>query len=241
MFKSSFLLTALCAAIFLFLFSHCQRSQVPDPAELEFISDDEGWEIDSLDVNTDTASGGKITFEYLNNETEIFRPSTWTVKLWRFESEPIGILPLMIGNEYITPAYTVSKPANGKCYIRRIVKAGWYLAEYEGTGQFFKFYVATDSDGLLVYNEHDYNSYFRGYFPNYGKIKFSWKKAPPQDANIVLDFLQLSTIWMYAEDGEGIHKSQFWFVPANQYVIEFNRRSIYTIVAPGKAYPHFKI
>lgn len=191
---------------------------------------------------------GKLTFEYLNNETEIFRPSTYTIRLWAVDeiADPSRAYIDGLGDgKYDAPTYTVPKKT-GRSYVRKTVKAGWYLAEFDGSGQFFKFNVTAGSDGLLIYNEHDFNSSFRGYFSNYGKIKVGWKKAPGQDANAVISFSGATTtnVWFYAEDGAGATKYQYWFMPSGTYnftVFGDSGPSGSVTVASGKTYPFIKI
>ncbi len=200
------------------------------------------------------ASSGKLTFEYLNNETEIFRPSTYTVRLWRVDETAdasYAYLSSLGAGTYDKPTYKVVKPNNRRSYTRKTVRVGWYLAEFDSSGKFFKLNVTTGSDGLLIYNEHDFNSPFSGYFPSYGKIKVGWKTKPSQDATAVLHvFGQVKTnIWIYAEDGTGTARSQFWFIPAGLYTLDYNLHSddryptheLTVNVQPGKLYPYVKL
>lgn len=208
----------------------------------------------SLDTGGRLATSGTLTFEYLNNETEIFRPSTYTVRLWRVDetaAPSYAYLSSLGVGTYDTPTYRVVKPDNRRSYTRKTVKTGWYLAEFDGSGKFFKINVTPGSDGLLVYNEHDFTSPFSGYFPTYGKIKVGWKTRPAQDATVVLHFFgQAQTnIWIYAEDGTGTARSQCWFMPAGTYTLDYNLHAddryptheVTIGVQPGKTYPYVKL
>lgn len=230
--------------------------EAPVYADSTDADDADSTDIDSTDLDAGgrLAVSGKLTFEYLNNETEIFRPSMYTVRLWRVDETAdasYAYLSSMGADKYDKPTYKVVKPNNRRSYTRKTVKTGWYLAEFDGSGKFFKLDVTTGSDGLLIYNEHDFNSPFSGYFPSYGKIKVGWKTKPAQDATAVLQFLgQAKTnIWIYAEDGTGTAKSQFWFMPAGTYTLDYNLHSddryptheLTVNVQPGKLYPYVKL
>ena len=121
----------------------------------------------------------KLTLQYMNNETEIFRPSAYDVRLWWFNDEP----PLTnysdgsaVASRYAKPTFLIQKKANGRSYTRKMIYAGWYIAEFDASGHYLKFQVGENSNGLLCYNENSFTSVlFRGYYPNFGKIKCSWK------------------------------------------------------------------
>ncbi|RYC70080.1 hypothetical protein [Spirosoma sordidisoli] len=188
---------------------------------------------------------GKLTFQYMNNETEVFRPLSYTVALWRTESEPTATDP-----PPTKPTYRVVKKT-GRSYVRKTVNAGWYIAQYltadgYATGGFFKFQVAEGSNGLLCYNENSFSSvHFRGYYPSFGKLKCSWKTAPANEATANLTLSKDGTaqnFWLYAEDGTGKYRGQYWFMPTGTYSFSMpgltNAGSL-TIARTGK-FPHLR-
>jgi hypothetical protein len=224
-----------------------QPTPATDDPEIEYVTDSDTSEADSDDAGARlAANSGKLRIEYLNNETELFRPSSYTVSLWRSDTEP-GTTSAPTSK----PTYIVVKKSV-RSYVLKTVKAGWYIAQYSDGGT-FKFQVAAGSDGLLIYNEHDFNSRFRGYFPSYGKIKVGWKVTPSQDANTVLTFQDgigdFSTVWIYAEDGTTRYRGQYWYMPAGQYTMQYDigvqyglaLRSVPVTIAPGKVYPYVKM
>ncbi|MCK8495857.1 hypothetical protein M0L20_28585 [Spirosoma sp. RP8] len=192
------------------------------------------------------STNARICFEYLNNETEVFRPAYYMVKVWRSDNEPSG-------NPTGKPTYIVTKPANGRSFARKSVRPGWYTAEFDGSGHYQKFSVSASENGLLVYNEHNWSSPFSGYSSSYGKVRVSWAKPPGQDATAVLTFFKAgahyTNIWMYAEDGSGKIKYQFWFMPSGVYELNYNlhnsdnyaTKSVPVHIAPGKVYPNIKL
>lgn len=259
----------LAFLLVMFALTACRRDVSPtnpdadEPAVTYLTDDGSDADVDTAHVDTADASAritagssGKLTFEYLNNETEIFRPLQYSVRLWAADeiADPSrSYLDALGDGKYDRPTYTVVKNTP-KAYTRKTVKAGWYIAEFDGSGQFFKFNLAAGSDGLLIYNQHDFNGRFRGYFSNYGKIKVGWAKAPAHDANTVLEFQDragvMTSIWIYAEDGTTSARSQYWFMPAGTYQMVYNlhpgddrydEHRISVNVVPGKTYPYVRM
>ena len=215
------------------------------------------YEADSTDSNDDSDAGarpdasptGKLTFQYMNNETEVFRPSTYTVRLWLADEAADPSFAYIDGlgtGKYDHPNYTVTKPNNQRSYVRKTVKVGWYLAEFDGSGVFYKFQVTAGSNGLLCHNENSFTSvHFRGYYPSFGKIKVSWKTVPGIDATANLTLIKdgfTQKFWLYAEDGTGKYKGQFWFMPTGIYAYTIpggTASGTVAINASGK-YPNVK-
>ena len=127
------------------------------------------------------------------------------------------------------------------------------MAEFDGNGYYQKFQASANDASLLVYNENNFSSPFSGYSNSYGKIKVAWAKPPRQDETAVLQFFKAgapyTNVWMYAEDGAGKTKYQYWFMPAGSYELNYNlnrsdnypMKSVAVSIAPGKVYPSVKM
>ena len=209
---------------------------------------------------------GKITIGYMSNETEIFRPSSYTVTLWRrtakVNAEGTDLAAEVAGKKPTTTA----KKNSPRSYVRKTLGTGWYIANVNDSNMWLQFQVTANSDGLLCWNENSFtNKLFNGYYPSYGKVKVSmwYGTAKPTDCHVTLSrdvaevgepyTLRDLDTWLYAEDGTGAKKGMFWFMPAYTYASRnwankpdgsgsYPPASTGNIVvAPGKTYPHLKL
>ncbi|OIN61218.1 hypothetical protein [Arsenicibacter rosenii] len=119
----------------------------------------------------------KLTIGYMNNETEVFRPSGYVTRLWWFSSEPALSSwqdNSAVKNRYNTPTVSIVKPTNRRSYTRKTIKSGWYIGEANESGIYYKFNVSQNSDGLLITNENSTtNPAYSGYYSGFGKLKVS--------------------------------------------------------------------
>lgn len=248
-------------------------SPYPDePAQatsIAYESDDEGPPVEEQpeDATARLAATekGKVCIGYMNNETELFRPSSYTVTFWRRESlSPNASMADMAQTVASQQPYTsVVKKANGRSYTRKTIRTGFYIVNASDSNLWYQFEVVPNSDGLLIFNENNQRPDYAGYFSNYGKVKVSlwYGKVKPEEAHVRFTGPQLLPdkpginidTWIYAEDGKTTKRGMFWFMPANPYSVThwankpggagtYPSVSAGSItIAPGKTYPHIKL
>lgn len=222
-------------------------------AEVVYEADESPEPDDDASARLATYPKGKITIQYMNNEREVYSPSSYSVLMWHSDAEPAT----PTAAPTVKATYRVFKKDNGRSYVRKTIRAGWYIAQYLSVdndvspGGLFKFQVVEGSSGLLCYNENSFTSvHFRGYYPAFGKVKCSWKTVPGPDDQAYLTLSKDSAnqdFWLYAEDGTGKYKGQFWFMPVGTYSFSLEkaaegavtRQGTVTIAATGK-FPHLK-
>ncbi|UHG94385.1 hypothetical protein [Spirosoma oryzicola] len=242
--------------------SSCQKqalqTQPSDSVFVEYKTDN----LDSLDWTNEAASSAlpitgpkaRLTIQYLNNETDLFRPARFSTRLWYFGStEPTyperAAINALGDTKYDMPDLIISRENTGRAYTRRTIPDGWYIAEYDQEGTFYKFQAVAGSDGLLVYNQHDTTApLMAGYFTSYGKIEVTFGADTGIDEQAFVHLSKgqaLQRFWLYAEDATDQVKSLSWFIPAGTYDARWFRgggpnRSGAITIATGKRYPNLK-
>ena len=236
----------------------CQRKGLlPSREQVEVVyeTDDQDsidWQIE-VGSQEAVATKAKLTLMYIDRETDLFRPSTYTVKFWNFGyGEPIADKALIVAEgKYAKPTYTISKPNNFLAYTRLTLTPGWYLAEFGESGMIYKFKATATSDGLLIVNECPVETpLLAGYYPAYGRIRFSFGKQNGIGARACLNLSRedaTQAFRLYAEEGVTRAKSMDWFMPTGIYSGDWYKAgtaayktSIVTI-APGKRYPNLNL
>ena len=246
-----FLLLSLLSSI------SCRRvatQPTTEPVEVRYETTDR----DSTDWQTEAGGGvgaglAKLTIGYVNNETELFRPVSYSVKLWNMGyGEPIADKAYLIAEgNYSQPTYTLTKPKTYLSYLRKVISPGWYLAEFNGSGILYKFKAIPGSDGLLVYNEQEAHApLMSGYHAAYGRIRFSFGRTSGIGAQAFVTLAKdrdAQRIWLYGEDGVTREKSMDWFMPAGVYTGDWYKsgRNVHRVgpvtIAPGRTYPHLTL
>ncbi len=230
------------------------RQQTTEPVEVRYETtnqDSTDWQIEA--EGRVGAGLAKLTIEYVNNEAELFRPVSYSVKLWNMGyDEPIADKAYLIAEgNYSRPTYTVTKPKTYLSYMRKLITPGWYLAEFNGSGILYKFKAIPDSDGLLVYNEQEAHApLMSGYHAAYGRIRFSFGRSSGIGAQAFVTLIKdrdAQRVWLYAEDGVMREKSMDWFMPAGSYTGDWYKSGRYAhkvgrvTIAPGRTYPHLTL
>lgn len=241
----------------------------PDEAKTTIDYETEANELfdeDASSARLAATEKGKVTIGYMNNETELFRPSSYTISLWKSNARVIGTLQQIAASVTGKKPTTTAKKNNLRSYTRKTLPVGWYIANVVDSDTWSQFQVTAGSDGLLCFNENSAsNPLFNGYYPIYGKVKVSlwYGKVQVADAHVILskdiappgevsDFKDLTT-WLYAEDGTGAKKGMFWYMPSGTYSIvhwanrpdgsgSYPNKAVGLVsIAPGKIYPHVKL
>lgn len=209
---------------------------------------------------------GKLLISYINNEGEVYRPSSYSVVFYRFETltvSPTATMPELAEACAGRTAYTTLWKKTSRSYVRKTLRTGSYIATVPDSDLWYQFSVSEGSDGILQFNENSQNPNFSGYHTSYGKIKVSlwYGKTKVPDAHVTVATQPLSTkppssfsFWLYAEDGTTARKGMYWFLPANAYTVShwanrlggtgtFDTITLPDLIqiAPGKVYPHLKL
>jgi hypothetical protein len=228
-----------------------------EPADTAFFDRPAAWR--NQHAQSAATTRATLTICYMNNETEIFRPATYAVRLWWFSSEPSltdwhdGSA---VANRYDKPTFRVTKTATTRSYTRKTIYSGWYIAEANESGIYYKFWVPANSNGLFITNENaPSNASYSGFYARFGKIKVSlWngKIAKPDDVHVTFSKgLADTQFWLYAEDGTGTSKGMFWFMPIGNYMVsawankpgglgQWTTGEIPVTITDGKLYPSIK-
>lgn len=208
---------------------------------------------------------GKIVIGYMNNETELFRPSSYTITLWKNDALVNGTTQQVAASVTGRKPTATAKKNNLRSYTRKTLAVGWYVANVADSDLWLQFHVTAGSDGLVCFNENSPNPLFFGQYASYGKIKVSpwYGNVHPTDFHLVLaknvadpgqplELRDVST-WLYAEDGTGARKGMYFYMPAGEYYVShwankpdgsgsYPTAEVGKVtIAAGKIYPHVKL
>lgn len=226
------------------------------PAQIDYVEDSEPDEFQVIEDDSGarlaTGPRGKLTFQVMQEGDIMRNPSnTWKLYFFGDTEPPAGASDRTAYATANKAKYSVSQPANARSYTRKTLPVGWYLIRYNDSDLFYSLNVPENSDQLVNMDDNSgFNSPFTGIFPTYGKIKFSLWYGTQKPEQISLDLINSEnktvSYILYAEDGTGLRKGLFWYVPAKSYRFNARAYELNTLtgtanVNAGKTYPHVKL
>lgn len=207
----------------------------------------------------------RVTFQYMSNEGELVTGQWQTITLYHYgDTQPTN------GDTGGRPRYLVHRPDDNRSYVRKTVPAGWYLFGIDNQQDSHNLVqLLPGSDGLYCFNDrgHPGKSLFWGYYPTYGKVKFTFgrtvaTRTQPAVSLKAEAFLTLAKggvslpFWLYNDRSTGsVTRSVLWYMPTGTYTAswygvrlsgdadsrEYPTKTAVVVVAPGKVYPNVRL